>query len=189
VRIALASCKGGAGKTSLSACLTLALAEAGRVVAIEDHDPQKALEGWLTSLSDLPIKKSGKGYQVGEGTPEHTIGDFPPADPHALAKLVTGWDRVLIPCQPSPVDVKSAVAFVALYPSRSHLRLVWNCLDGSSLSRPETLAIYEAEIGCPVAKAKIPRRVGFRNAQHSGFRGLDETSRSAILSLALEVSL
>jgi cellulose biosynthesis protein BcsQ len=116
-----------------------------------------------------------------------TIGDFPPAEPVTLKKMVEGWGRVLIPCQPSVVDVKSAVAFVALWRDRSHLRLVWNALDGSAMSRPETLASFGAEVGCPVAKTTIPRRVGVRNAYHAGFKGLDEASKSAILSLALEV--
>jgi cellulose biosynthesis protein BcsQ len=176
VKVALASCKGGAGKTSLSACLTLALVEAGKSVEIQDHDPQQAL------------MEQGKRVVAGAGEPSLTIGDFPPSEPHALKQLVEGWDRVLIPCQPSVVDVKSAVAFVALWRDRSHLRLVWNAVDGSALSRPETLATLGAEVGCPVAKATIPRRVGIKNAYHAGFKGLDEASKSAVLSLALEVT-
>ncbi len=188
MKVALASCKGGAGKTSLSACLTLALVEAGKSVEIQDHDPQQALMGWLSQLAGFPIREQGKRVVAGAGEPSLTIGDFPPSEPHALKQLVEGWDRVLIPCQPSVVDVKSAVAFVALWRDRSHLRLVWNAVDGSALSRPETLATLGAEVGCPVAKATIPRRVGIKNAYHAGFKGLDEASKSAVLSLALEVT-
>ncbi len=162
--------------------------EAGKSIEIQDHDPQQALMGWLSSLADFPLTERGGKLVAGSGDPSLTIGDFPPAEPHALKKMVEGWDRVLIPCQPSVVDVKSAVAFVALWASRTHLRLVWNALDGSALSRPETLSTLGKEVGCPIAKATIPRRVGIRNAYHAGFRGLDEASKSAILSLALEVT-
>lgn len=191
MRIALASSKGGAGKTSLSAVLTLAFVEAGKTVRVEDHDPQQGLMGWLQFLKEkqnFPLKKNGVGFVAGEGDPSFTLADFPPADPASLKKMTEGFDRIVIPTQPSSVDVESSVAFVALFADRARLKVVWNCLDGSSLSRPEALALWGERLCCPIAKTTIPRRIGFKNAQLVGFRGLDEASKTAVFSLALELT-
>lgn len=243
MKIAVASPKGGAGKTTLTACLSLALVEAKRWVDAWDFDPQAGLSNWLERLSNgenqagsevwiqrndpktqLAVygglstlsrlgeargwrlaNSSGEGYGqtiaqakaivggaevltiAGAIPADIVLGDFPPCDPETLAGMLKGWDRVLIPCQPSPVDVQAVMALVAVLKRDSRPLLVWNGLDGSSYSRPETLKTLGAEVGCPIAKATIPRRVGFRNSQLAGYRGLDEASKSAILSLALEV--
>lgn len=244
MKIAVASPKGGAGKTTLTACLALSLLEAGKSVDAWDYDPQAGLSNWMGRLGvdldwmnatklgiayvDLSekinhsatyggisgidatsgrfwrlepltnpaqfqrteVKMGGLTLKTIQGAvPRETIlGDFPPLAPKELKERLAGWDRILIPCQPSPVDVQAVVALVAVFGRDPRLRLVWNALDGSAYSRPDTLRVLSAEVGCPVAKATIPRRVGFRNAQHSGWRGLDEASKSAILSLALEVT-
>jgi len=241
VKIAVASPKGGAGKTTLTACLALSLLEAGKSVDAWDYDPQAGLSNWMARLAvdidwinttklgiaNVKLKTQSATYgglsgidaisgefwrlspltsppqlqpaevKMGSLTlktiqgavPSETIlGDFPPLAPEALKEQLAGWDRILIPCQPSPVDVQAVVALVAVFGRDPRLRLVWNALDGSAYSRPDTLRVLSGEVGCSVAKATIPRRVGFRNAQHSGWRGLDEASKSAILSLALEVT-
>lgn len=241
MKIAVASPKGGAGKTTLTACLALSLLEAGKSVDAWDYDPQAGLSNWMarlavdidwinttklvianvklktqsatygglsgidaisgefwrlspltspTQLQPAEVKMGSLTLKTIQGAvPSETIlGDFPPLAPEALKEQLAGWDRILIPCQPSPVDVQAVVALVAVFGRDPRLRLVWNALDGSAYSRPDTLRVLSAEVGCPVAKATIPRRVGFRNAQHSGWRGLDEASKSAILSLALEVT-
>lgn len=262
MKIAVASPKGGAGKTTLTACLGLSLLEAGKRLDVWDFDPQAGLSNWFKRLEEEPpssipdrcvysydeVLKNSKNRELYEmlagvktdrgrfwrlcteymgrgedGTdppyfrPEELsggwkeltevefrgskikairgsvpsdiiLGDFPPCDPETLVGMLKGWDRVLIPCQPSPVDVQAVMALVAVLKRDSRPLLVWNGLDGSSYSRPESLKALGAEVGCPIAKATIPRRVGFRNAQLKGYLGLDEVSKSAILSLALEVA-
>ena len=61
MRIAVCGTKGGSGKSTLAGLLALGLANAGRVVAVKDSDPQGTLTAWLTTL-DEPKAKEKDGW-------------------------------------------------------------------------------------------------------------------------------
>jgi len=111
----LASRKGGAGKTTLACHLAV---EAGRAgygpVAVIDLDPMSGLSGWWdarkaeiptlvrveTSLTDtLEALRSG-GYQT-------VFVDTPPSIGAEVSEAIAEADLVLVPCQPSPDDLRA----------------------------------------------------------------------------------
>ncbi|MCI3161918.1 ParA family protein, partial [Klebsiella pneumoniae] len=52
-----ATSKGGSGKSTLTASLAVAAAEAGRTVVVLDADPQRSLARWLASSSLKPLMR------------------------------------------------------------------------------------------------------------------------------------
>ena len=188
MRIAVANVKGGSGKTSLAALITLTLETAGTAILASDFDDQGAFTAWMGRMKDSKVEViSPTQTKIGEGEISHEIGDFPPIAPANLAKMVEGWDVILAPCLPSPMDVQSLAAFITALPDPTKAKVVWNAVETSSLSRPETLAEMLSPHGIKAAKATIPRRACFRYAQLSGLRALDDAAMNAINSLTLEV--
>jgi chromosome partitioning protein len=121
--VVLASAKGGSSKTTLTAHLGVAaeLASAGPVVLI-DLDPQGSLAAWWNareaetpamspvSLSELPDRLTAlakAGYAL-------AVLDTPPAMTEAIRAVVDRADLVVIPVKPSPHDLRSVGATVAI---------------------------------------------------------------------------
>ena len=61
MRIAVCGTKGGSGKSTLAGLLALGLADAGRVVAVKDSDPQGTV-GVSFPVLDYP-RPMGKGHR------------------------------------------------------------------------------------------------------------------------------
>jgi len=187
MRLGIASAKGGSGKTSTSGLLALALLESGRSVRLTDNDPQRALLQWMERL-DLGFKKESHTSGIlGEGTPSIEIADHAPAEPEALALALEGFDLILCPTQPSPLDVASAIALSKALKDPDKMRILWNATDSTALSRSENLSSMIEPHKLKACKSQIPRRAGIRYATLEGFSVLDETTKTAVLALALEI--
>lgn len=121
--IAVASQKGGSGKTTITAHLGVASAQAGRrPVAVVDTDPRGQLSEWWNErsaedpafahihpdrvASDLDAMRS-LGVQL-------AIFDTPPAITGSIATVIGYAHLVLVPVRPSPHDLRAAGATVAL---------------------------------------------------------------------------
>ena len=192
MRVACASGKGGSGKSSVSALLALSLAAAGKGVRVSDHDPQLALLGWMEHLGGKNLvafrKLSPTAGIVGEGEPQHEIGDFAPGEPHALAGQVAGWDLVLIPTRPSPMDVKAASAFASALADPTRARVVWNALDASRLSSPQALQrMLAPHPHLKPMRAGLKNRAAYRYAQIEGVAALTHDAKQEFLALGMEV--
>src|SRR3954452_6912793 len=109
--IALASRKGGSGKTTIAAHLAV---QAGRVgdgpAVLVDTDPQGSLsEWWQERKDDTPalatVKLDDLGANLAElrsyGTAVALI-DTPPAMTGSIERVMATADLVLIPVRPSP---------------------------------------------------------------------------------------
>jgi len=189
MRVAIASAKGGSGKTSTCGLLALALHESGRSVRLIDNDPQRALYQWIDRL-DLGFKKESDSVGVlGSGKASLEIADHAPLDPEILAPTLKGFDLILCPTQPSPLDVASAVALAKALGESAPLKILWNCTDTSAFSRPENLSAMIEPHKLKACKTHIPRRAGIRYATLEGFGVLDEGTKTAVLALALEIIL
>lgn len=121
--IVLASQKGGAGKTTLTAHLAVAAEKAGDgPCVILDTDPQASLVNWWnereaespvfapTNLKELSAKlealdKAGYAY---------AFIDTPPAITESIRAVVMQADFVLIPTRPSPHDLRAVGLTVEL---------------------------------------------------------------------------
>jgi len=190
MRLAVANSKGGTGKTTLAALLALSLHRARRVVSVRDYDEQQGLIGWLEHVEKkgVPLQRIGAGHVViGEGAPTHEIGDFPPESPGQLAARVADWERVLVPTRPSPIDVKSAAAFIKALPDPNRALVLWNCLDTSNLSHPDALAAMLKPHGLRALAAGLKARAAYRYAQSQGIDALGGDARTELVDVGMEV--
>lgn len=118
--IVIASRKGGAGKTTLA---TLLAVEAARVgagpVAVVDLDPMRGLSLWWEArAADTPVMVAADGGPAAALAAAKASGavlsivDTAPAAAPAVADAVAMADLVLVPCQPSPHDLRAVGATV-----------------------------------------------------------------------------
>ena len=112
--IVFAASKGGVGKTTLCAALAAyAGANTKKKVAVIDLDPQGSLTAWwnlrdsespelieatAANLSETLEKADASGYAF-------IFVDTPPGQMKTIEAGVKSADYVLVPCQPSPVDI------------------------------------------------------------------------------------
>lgn len=114
--IAVAQQKGGAGKTTLAAQLAVAWANSRRV-ALMDIDPQSSLTAWhalreANSRDLAAIRLSDvSGWRVGteldrlKNDFDIVLIDCPPHAETETKNAMRAADLVVIPVQPSPMDV------------------------------------------------------------------------------------
>jgi chromosome partitioning protein len=121
--VALASQKGGSGKTTLSGHLAVEAERAGfGPVALIDTDPQASLAEWwnareaarpffaklsLTELPEALEELEGAGLRL-------AIIDTPPAITDSISRVIAFADLVLIPARPSPHDLRAVGATVEI---------------------------------------------------------------------------
>lgn len=113
--LVIASQKGGAGKSTISANIAVAADAQGWPVVLMDTDPQGSLTGWwnvreadspalaAATLQELPDKLDAlrnAGVQL-------VVIDTPPSATQAIAEVVAHADLVLIPVRPSPNDLRA----------------------------------------------------------------------------------
>jgi chromosome partitioning protein len=112
--IVFAASKGGVGKTTLCAALAAyAGANTKKKVAVIDLDPQGSLTAWwnlrdsespelieatAANLSETLEKADASGFAF-------IFVDTPPGQMKTIEAGVKSADYVLVPCQPSPVDI------------------------------------------------------------------------------------
>jgi chromosome partitioning protein len=120
--IALASLKGGSGKTTLSVHLAAAISQAGRKVLLADADPQGSASDWAAAREDTPpFPVVGMARNtIHRDLPaiasdyHHTVIDTPPRVSALARAALLAADVVLIPCQPSSYDIWAASETVTL---------------------------------------------------------------------------
>lgn len=192
--IALASRKGGAGKTTLTAHLAIA-AEAAGVgrVAVIDTDPQGGLAGWWNARAAAtpawvdPVRglratvaaARASGYGA-------LLIDTPPSLSETIAEVLGVADLVLIPVRPSPNDFRAVGATVELA-KRARRRMVFVISQATQRARiTAEAAILLSQYGT-VAPVMIHHRVDFATSMTDGRTAgeLDPACRSAAEIAAL----
>ena len=117
--LALASQKGGVGKTTLAGHLAVEAERCGHgPVALIDTDPQGSLAAWWNGrAADTPIFVKATIADLKrqiEGLHRHGIAlvvvDTPPAITGNISAVVALADLVLIPTRPSPHDLRAVGA-------------------------------------------------------------------------------
>ena len=114
--IASAAQKGGVGKTTLAAHLAVEAERAGAgPVVLVDLDPQASLSDWhkdrkaespalvAAMIKTLPATLA----RLAAGGAVTVIIDTPPGSKAAIAAAIEVADLVLVPAQPSPVDLRA----------------------------------------------------------------------------------
>lgn len=112
--IALLSQKGGAGKTTLSLNLAVALQRAGLTVGVIDIDPQQTSATWGDIRGEAPdvhgaqYKQLPKIMQAArDAEADILIIDTPPGKDAVHLEVARISDLILVPCRPSVPDVKA----------------------------------------------------------------------------------
>jgi chromosome partitioning protein len=173
--IAFVTQKGGSGKTTL--CINLAVAgEAqGATCLILDLDPQGTAEAWYqdreqsrprlarATAADLPRAVElarAEGFS-------HVLIDTPGRDEPAVAAAIRIADFCLVPCRPTPADMKATPATMATIQ-----RLQRPAAFVLTQTPPRGYRIREAELGLavlgPSAPVAIVTRSAFQDAQGAG---------------------
>ena len=119
--VAIASCKGGAGKTTLAGHLAVAAERAGITPAlVVDTDPQGTLSLWWEAReAQTPMFAEALPERLGAGLERiEALGvallviDTPPALEATLSAIIRIADLVVIPVRPSPHDLRAVGATV-----------------------------------------------------------------------------
>jgi chromosome partitioning protein len=182
MKVALINGKGGAGKTTVSILLGCALAEAGKLVAIHDTDPQRTASQWVAALGDVL-------HLAGTSDGDVIIDTPPRLDSPAVVSAIHAADVVIVPTSPSPADLFTSRDTVDLLRRENAIaktRLLFNQVQpGTVLSRD--LDDFAARIGLEPLKSRIQRRQAYQHAVVSGWKSLPAEARDEVFRVALEV--
>lgn len=173
--------KGGAGKTTLAAHLAVAWTAAGKSVAVVDIDPQMSLTTWYR-LREARTGDAGAGLLVNQIqgwrvrneaerlAREHDVVviDSPPHMETEARAAVRAADLVVVPVQPSPMDVWATRPTLDLAAEeRRPLAIVLNRVPPRARLNEEMLAEIDG-FEATVTEARIGNRVVFAAALADG---------------------
>ncbi len=202
--ITVAQQKGGAGKTTLAAHLAVAYTAARKRVAVVDIDPQQSLTMWYR-LREARLGDAGAGLlvsQIGGWRLRNEVErlardrdvvliDSPPHAETEAKIAVRAADLVVVPVQPSPMDVWATRPTLELAAGEERpALLVLNRVPPRAKLTEEMLAEV-SDLGGQVAQARIGNRVVFAAALAEG-RAVGEVQPSGkaaqeIAALAREI--
>lgn len=201
--IAVAQQKGGAGKTTLTAHLGVALKDAGHAVAFIDIDPQQSLTAWHAIRTELGVAESMElrqisGWRTGSEVNrlrrdfDVILIDCPPHGETDARAAVRAADRVLMPIQPGPLDYWAAKQTIELAErERTDFTLVLNRVPARG-RLSERIRGMIADDGLRAAETMLGNRQHFASAIMEGLGVTEAAPRSVaareITSLAGEVS-
>ena len=179
--VTVAQQKGGAGKTTLVAHLAVALSDAKRRVALIDIDPQQSLTMWYQQREALfpdsdeelilnaisgwrtrsEVTKLARSYDV-------VLIDTPPHAEAEAKMAVRTADLVIIPVQPSPMDVWATMPTLELAAQeRVPVLLVLNRVLARANLTEEMLPEIR-HFGAKLARTRLGNRVAFAGALADG---------------------
>jgi chromosome partitioning protein len=178
--LAVASAKGGCGKSTIACSLAAELKNRGRFVTLIDTDPQGGMSGWHAAggpLQDLPLiaETSIRVTEVARkaATDGIVIIDAAGFGTSTLVAVLEAADIVLIPCRASSLDALRAIetAHLAAEVSKARRRrvrvvLILNAITNASIV-PHIRAELEAA-GMKVAISEVRNRTAFAVAALSG---------------------
>jgi chromosome partitioning protein len=180
-RITICNGKGGAGKTTTTILLGLALLEVGHQACVVDTDPQKTASRWIAD-SGLPLLSKDVKATVLIDTP-------PRLDDAKLKKAIEESDLVLVVSSPSPADLfttQDTVRLIAALNATEKSCLLFNQVqDGTILSRGLTETAHR--IGLQPLNSFLTRRQCYQHAVLLGWNALPSKAKEEVLKVALEL--
>ncbi|KAF0117320.1 MAG: chromosome partitioning protein [Rhodospirillaceae bacterium] len=203
--ITVAQQKGGAGKTTLVAQLAVTWARS-KTVALIDIDPQKSLSAWYKVRQEALGAEAGglvlssiSGWRLGieldrlQRRFDFIIIDSPPHAETEARTAIRSGDVVVVPLQPSPMDLWATQATLDLaQKEKRKVLLVVNRLPPRG-KLPDVVIAAIRETGVLVAETMLGNRTAFASSLMAG-KGVVETEANGtaaqeISALAEEVAV
>jgi len=185
--ITIAQRKGGAGKTTLTANLAIALAALGKSVVALDLDPQGSLAAWgeMRTGLDPARRKFDVSVQALSGWRARSaidqarrhadviLMDTPPRDDTDARTAQREADLVLIPVQPSPLDWQAAKPTVdqALAGRQAAFAVLMRVPPRGALT--DSIAAQISSSGLALAATRIGNRAAYAAAVAQGLGVLE----------------
>lgn len=201
--LTVAQQKGGAGKTTLLAHLAVAYLSRGLAVALLDADPQGSLSYWIrqreanleeSGLTALTVEGGGLAREAARLKRAHDLVliDSPPHTEDTPQAAIAAADLVLVPVQPSPMDLwATRPTLVLAAAARRPALLVLNRMPPRGKLAAEIAALVES-FKVPVAEARLGSRTAFAAALAGGLAVAESQPRGAaareMAALATEVA-
>jgi len=181
VIITLQNQKGGVGKTTLSLHLAHYFTTTGARVLVVDADPQGSARDWLQARdTPAPFTLVGLDRPTVHRDIENLLRDYdvvvidaPPRVTDIARSAILAADLVIIPVQPSPLDVWAAQDTVRLVNDaivyKEALRSVFAInreIVNTAIGRDVSSALGETQV--PVLSSHIAQRVAFAESLANG---------------------
>jgi chromosome partitioning protein len=190
VILTVAQQKGGAGKTTVLVQLATAIAAAGRKVAIVDIDPQASLTGWMRvrehearNVPELRFSMVG-GWRLAveldrlRRETDAILVDTPPHTESEAKVAIRAADLVLVPVQPSMVDLWASRATIALAAKEGRrTALLLNRVPPRGRAIDEALQLVERE-GWPLLQGRLGNRQTYVASFARGLGAVEHEPRS-----------
>lgn len=180
--ITIAQQKGGAGKTTIAAQLAVAFAKSGRRVGVIDIDPQGSLAQWsevramLAAGGDAPpiTVIHASGWRLSseldrlKRTTDVVLIDSPPHAETDVKIAVRNADLLVVPIQPSPMDLWATQATLdAAKKESTPVFMVFNRTPARG-KLVEAVRRKIMEFDVPVAETVLGNRVAFAASMMEG---------------------
>lgn len=175
--ITIAQQKGGAGKTTLSAHIAVALSQRGLRVAVIDIDPQGSLTQWhklreerfgegYTGMNFTQLSGWRLGSEISRLKRNHDVIliDSPPHTETESKTAIRSADLVIIPVQPSPTDLWATKATLDLAAHDSQPVMVVLNRVAANAKLAETIAKQLPNL----AKSRLGNRIAFASSIMEG---------------------
>ena len=199
--VAVASLKGGVGKSTIALTLATTLHGAGHRVLVVDCDPQGTCRTWAARAAELGhegpavVALDGKALRrdlprLAEGADVVVVDSPPRMGSEARAAMVAA-DLVLLPTVPGAADLWALQETIAVLEEARAVRdvpaaVVLNRADRTLLARMALDAL--AELGVPVLPATLGARVAFGEAMLAGLGVVGHAPASTAAAEARELT-
>jgi chromosome partitioning protein len=192
--VAIASQKGGAGKTTLALNLAIAAELSGLAAIVVDLDPQASAAGWSDlresdspAIVAAPVARLEHALRAAEaGGADLAILDTPPHAEGAALLAVKAADLIAIPCRPALLDLRAIGATAALAQIAGKPAFV--VLNAAPPGAPRLIEEAQkgaAVHGLAVAPVVVTQRAAFGHALTAG-QGVQEFEPSGRAAVEIE---
>ncbi len=186
--VAVATVKGGSGKTTIAMCIAAHWLYSGLSTAVIDTDPQRSARRWAFAGSELEIMRidvcdahdgaavMARVEELERAGFERIVIDTPGFRSPALFGALDRADLALVPVRPSPVDFEVAADTVDLLGAVQldrigdrplHVRMVLSQVSPRTvIARHMRQELKSA--GYPLMDAELSIRVAYAEAPFSG---------------------